>query len=55
MRAKAFDWQTVVGEVTAVYDSVCIPGERVVEDFRGQVVGRLPGRSLYSRRPWRRT
>jgi phosphatidylinositol alpha-mannosyltransferase len=54
LRAKAFDWQTVVADVTAVYDSVSIPGERVVEDLRGQVVGRLPGRSLYSRRPWRR-
>jgi phosphatidylinositol alpha-mannosyltransferase len=54
LRAKAFDWQTVVADVTAVYESVSIPGERVVEDLRGQVVGRLPGRSLYSRRPWRR-
>jgi phosphatidylinositol alpha-mannosyltransferase len=49
-RVKDFDWSTVVGEVLAVYDSVRIPGERVEEDLRGQIVGRIPGSSRLRRR-----
>lgn len=49
-RVKDFDWSTVVGEVLAVYDSVRMPGERVEEDLRGQIVGRIPGSSRLRRR-----
>lgn len=40
-RVRAFDWETVVDDVLAVYDSVRMPGEKVSEDFRGQLVGRI--------------
>jgi len=40
-RVKEFDWDRVVADVIAVYESVHIPGERVTEDLRGQIVGRL--------------
>lgn len=40
-RVRQFDWDRVVNEVIAVYDSVRIPGEKVTEDLRGQLVGRL--------------
>jgi phosphatidylinositol alpha-mannosyltransferase len=45
IRVRQFDWDRVVDEVIAVYDSVHIPGEKVTEDLRGQVVGRLSRRS----------
>lgn len=40
-RVREFDWDRVVDEVIAVYDSVRLPGEKVTEDLRGQLVGRL--------------
>ena len=40
-RVQEFDWDRVVDEVIAVYDSVRLPGEKVTEDLRGQLVGRL--------------
>jgi phosphatidylinositol alpha-mannosyltransferase len=40
-RVQVFDWDTVVDEVLAVYDSVRVPGQVVEEDLRGQLVGRL--------------
>jgi phosphatidyl-myo-inositol alpha-mannosyltransferase len=40
-RVVDFDWETVVDDVLAVYDSVGTPGEKVTEDLRGQIVGRL--------------
>lgn len=43
-RVRDFDWDRVVDEVIAVYDSVHMPGEKVTEDLRGQVVGRLSRR-----------
>ncbi len=41
VRVREFDWDVVVDEVIAVYDSVRLPGEKVTEDLRGQLVGRL--------------
>lgn len=43
-RAMEFDWDRVVDDVLAVYDSVRTPGIQVVEDFHGQWMGRLRGR-----------
>ena len=40
-RVRQFDWDRVVDDVIAVYDSVRTPGEKVSEDLRGQLVGRL--------------
>lgn len=40
-RVRSFDWDRVVDDVIAVYDSVRSPGEKVTEDLRGQLVGRL--------------
>ena len=40
-RVRSFDWDRVVEDVIAVYDSVRTPGEKVTEDLRGQLVGRL--------------
>lgn len=40
-RVRDFDWDRVVDDVIAVYDSVRTPGEKVTEDLRGQLVGRL--------------
>ena len=40
-RVRYFDWDHVVADVIAVYDSVHTPGEKVTEDLRGQIVGRL--------------
>lgn len=40
-RVRDFDWETVVDDVLAVYDSVGMPGEKVTEDLRGQFVGRI--------------
>jgi len=45
LRSLDFDWDHVVDDVLAVYDSVRTPGEVVVEDFRGQWMGRLGSRS----------
>ncbi len=42
---RQFDWDRVVDDVIAVYDSVHMPGEKVTEDLRGQLVGRLAGRA----------
>jgi phosphatidylinositol alpha-mannosyltransferase len=44
-RSLDFDWDHVVDDVLAVYDAVRAPGEVVVEDFRGQWMGRLGSRS----------
>jgi phosphatidyl-myo-inositol alpha-mannosyltransferase len=44
VRVRDFDWDHVVDDVIAVYDSVHMPGEKVTEDLRGQLVGRLGGR-----------
>ena len=44
-RVMDFDWDHVVDDVLAVYESVTVNGERVTEDLRGQLVGRLLGRS----------
>ncbi|MEZ5116941.1 MAG: glycosyltransferase family 4 protein [Candidatus Nanopelagicales bacterium] len=43
-RAWQFDWSRVALEVLAVYESVTVTGEKVREDLRGQLVGRLSGR-----------
>lgn len=40
-RVQEFDWDTVVDDVIAVYDSVTVSGGKVTEDLRGQIVGRL--------------
>jgi phosphatidyl-myo-inositol alpha-mannosyltransferase len=40
-RAREFDWETVARRVVEVYDAVTVTGEKVTEDFRGQVIGRL--------------
>jgi phosphatidylinositol alpha-mannosyltransferase len=44
-RVMDFDWDHVVDDVLAVYDSVTVNGEHVTEDLRGQLVGRLMGRA----------
>ena len=44
VRVRDFDWDHVVDDVIAVYDSVHMPGEKVTEDLRGLLVGRLGGR-----------
>jgi len=43
-RVMDFDWDHVVDDVLAVYESVTVNGEHVTEDLRGQLVGRLMGR-----------
>jgi len=43
-RVRQFDWDRVVDDVIAVYESVHTPGEKVTEDLRGQLVGRLSPR-----------
>lgn len=43
-RVMDFDWNTVVNDVIAVYESVHTPGEKVTEDLRGQIVGRFAKR-----------
>jgi phosphatidylinositol alpha-mannosyltransferase len=45
IRVREFDWDHVVDDVIAVYDSVHMSGEKVTEDLRGQLVGRLGGRA----------
>jgi len=44
VRVRQFDWDKVVDDVIAVYDSIHMPGEKVTEDLRGQLVGRLGAR-----------
>jgi phosphatidylinositol alpha-mannosyltransferase len=41
VRVREFDWDVVVDDVIAVYDSIRLPGEKVTEDLRGQIIGRL--------------
>ena len=41
LRAREFDWETVARRVVEVYEAVTVTGEKVSEDFRGQLVGRL--------------
>lgn len=43
-RVRDFDWEHVVDDVLAVYESVTVNGEHVTEDLRGQLMGRLVGR-----------
>jgi phosphatidylinositol alpha-mannosyltransferase len=43
-RVREFDWDRVVDDVIAVYESIRLPGEKVTNDLRGQLVGRLGGR-----------
>ena len=43
-RVMDFDWEHVVDDVLAVYESVTVNGEHVTEDLRGQLMGRLMGR-----------
>lgn len=43
-RVHVYDWATVVDDVLAVYESVSVTGEKVSEDLRGQLVGRLGSR-----------
>jgi len=38
---QRYDWDVVAREVLNVYASVRIPGQRVREDFRGQLAGRM--------------
>ena len=40
-RAKEYDWATVARRVVEVYEAVTVTGEKVTEDFRGQVIGRF--------------
>lgn len=40
-RSREFDWETVAARVVEVYESVTVTGEKVSEDFRGQLIGRL--------------
>jgi phosphatidylinositol alpha-mannosyltransferase len=40
-RARQFDWNVVAREVEQVYQSVTSTGEKVENDMRGQIVGRL--------------
>ena len=39
--SREFDWATVAQRVVEVYEAVTVTGEKVTEDFRGQVIGRL--------------
>jgi phosphatidylinositol alpha-mannosyltransferase len=41
LRAKEFDWETVAARVVEVYEAVTVTSEKVTEDFRGQLIGRL--------------
>lgn len=44
IRVMDFDWNSVVDDVIAVYESIHTSGEKVTEDLRGQIVGRFAGR-----------
>lgn len=41
VRVRQFDWDVVVDDVIAVYDSIRLPDEKVTEDLRGQIIGRF--------------
>lgn len=41
VRARQFDWDVVAREIEQVYQSITTTGERVENDMRGQIVGRL--------------
>ena len=41
VRARQFDWAVVAREIEQVYESVTASGEKVENDMRGQLVGRL--------------
>ncbi|MBM3689363.1 MAG: glycosyltransferase family 4 protein [Actinobacteria bacterium] len=43
-RAQRYDWGSVSEDVLRVYESVVSGQQRVEEDLRGQIVGRLAGR-----------
>jgi phosphatidylinositol alpha-mannosyltransferase len=34
-----YDWERIASRILAVYDTVAVPGEKVVEDSRGQAFG----------------
>lgn len=46
IRVMDFDWNSVVKDVIAVYESVHTRGEKVTEDLRGQIVGRFAKRGV---------
>jgi len=48
-RADQYDWDSVVDDVLAVYESVHMPGEKVTEDLRGQALGRFAARPAFIR------
>ena len=41
VRARQVDWTVVAREIEQVYQSVTVSGEKVENDMRGQLVGRL--------------
>ncbi len=49
IRANHYDWDTVVDDVLAVYESVRVEGEKVTEDLRGQALGRFAARTNFIR------
>jgi phosphatidyl-myo-inositol alpha-mannosyltransferase len=51
VHVQRYDWDTVAREVLNVYESVRVPGQRVREDFRGQLAGRM---TSFGRRDRRR-
>ena len=48
-RAAQYDWDTVIDDVLAVYESVRVEGETVSEDLRGQALGRFAVRPSFAR------
>ncbi|TAK69518.1 MAG: glycosyltransferase family 1 protein [Actinomycetota bacterium] len=51
-RAADFDWDRISGDVIDVYESVTVSGDKVREDLRGQLGGRLQvGRGRGASRP----
>ncbi len=48
---QRFDWDHVARQVVEVYESVTASGEKVREDIRGQLVGRLSRRHRRESRP----
>ncbi|MCH1447585.1 MAG: glycosyltransferase family 4 protein, partial [Candidatus Nanopelagicales bacterium] len=48
-RAAQYDWDTVIDDVLAVYESVRVEGEKVSEDLRGQALGRFAVRPSFAR------
>ena len=48
-RAAQYDWDTVIDDVLAVYESVWVDGEKVREDLRGQAFGRFAVRPSFAR------